>query len=481
MRHTRKTFLKTAAASVASSCFLPGVLSAQAIGANERVRIGLIGCGIRGKKLCNLFKKEGEAQVVAICDPDTAQMDRLAGQQFKSSPASVDQVQDYRKLLERNDIDAVLIASPNHWHVLQAIQSVQAGKHVYVEKPVSHDPWEGLQLLAASQKYNKVIAAGHQNRSDPGPRDGIAYVRSGALGKIEHVHICCVKNRSGIGKTDQPLPAPDTCNYDLWLGPAQDLPMHREQFHYDWHWIWNTGNGDIGNQGPHEIDLANWTLGDPDAPETIQAYGGRFGWDDAGETPNLIVAHYRQAGIPVTIEVNDLALSPEKRVAANRNGVRTGIIIQCEEGFVKGGRGGMYATGLDGGKPVQKFPGDGGKSHSTNFITAVKSNSDAHCASTVSTALKAALISQMANLSFRTGDARNLTEVKKEVAGNEVLERVLSDQAAQLNNWNLDEPVFQWGTTVKQSGNGKQLTGGDFNPAWLRKSGRGNFEVPEIA
>lgn len=216
--------------------------------ANNTVRIGIIGCGRRSHGISTQFLKIKDVAIVALCDPDPARVESLAkdlaNKGFNAS--GMTKFQDYRRLLERPDIDAVVVTSPNHWHALHAIHAMQAGKDAYLEKPVTHELWEGHQLIAAEEKYGRIIAAGFQSRSDPGTRDGIQFVREGHLGKIQSVHVCCFKDRDSIGIRKKPLTPPPGTDYGLWLGPAADLPLCREEFHYDWHWAWNTGNGDIG-------------------------------------------------------------------------------------------------------------------------------------------------------------------------------------------------------------------------------------------
>ncbi|MEX1115417.1 MAG: Gfo/Idh/MocA family oxidoreductase, partial [Akkermansiaceae bacterium] len=373
--------------------------------ANNTVRIGMIGCGRRANDLAGQFLKIKDVAIVALSDPDPAQMEALASRIGKKdvNSAALRKFQDYRKLLESPDIDAVVVATPNHWHTLHAIHSMQAGKDVYLEKPVTHELWEGRQLVAAEEKYGRIIAAGFQSRSDPGTRDGIQFVQEGNLGKILSVHVCCFKGRDSIGVRKSPLTPPPNIDYNLWLGPAADLPIFRSEFHYDWHWAWNTGNGDVGNQTPHEIDIANRILGDGPLPKQIRCFGGRFGWNDAGETPNLQVANYEHAGVPVIIEVNNLKLSPTRNNSGARDGIRIGVVAYCEGGQLRGGLGGMYAVGEDGKKPIEKFPGNGGAGHQENFINAVRSRRHADIASRIVPAERAAAIAHLANISYRTG------------------------------------------------------------------------------
>ncbi|MGL4401207.1 MAG: Gfo/Idh/MocA family protein [Luteolibacter sp.] len=447
---------------------------------NQTVRIAMIGCGRRARDLATQFLKIKDVAVVALCDPDPAQMDSLAAEleKLKGGARTRAKFQDYRKLLESPDIDAVVVSSPNHWHALHAIHAMQAGKDVYLEKPVTHELWEGRQLVAAEEKYGRIIAAGFQSRSDPGTRDGIQFVREGNLGKIQSVHVCCFKERDSIGIRKTPLTPPPGADYHLWLGPAVDVPMFREKFHYDWHWAWNTGNGDIGNQTPHEIDIANRILGDGPLPKRIRSFGGRFGWNDAGVTPNLQVATYELAGVPVVIEVNNLKLSPTRNTAGARDGIRVGVVVRCEGGQLRGGTGGMYAVGEDGKQPIKKFPGDGGAGHQENFIHAVRSRRQGDIASRIRTAERAAAIAHLANISYRSGIQ---TGDRAEISvGNPMLETILTDQSQQLAAWSIATPEYTFGQVIDVDPATDKIVTPGIDSELVHSKGRPEFQVPDF-
>lgn len=450
--------------------------------ANNTVRIAMIGCGRRSHGISGQFLKIKDVAIVALCDPDPAQMDSLAKDLDKKGVKASGMVrfQDYRKLLESPDIDAVVVTSPNHWHALHAIHAMRAGKDVYLEKPVTHELWEGRQLVAAEEKYGRIIAAGFQSRSDPGTRDGIQFVREGNLGKIQSLHVCCFKERDSIGIRKTPLTPPPGADYNLWLGSAADLPMFRKEFHYDWHWAWNTGNGDIGNQTPHEIDIANRVLGDALLPKQVRCFGGRFGWNDAGETPNLQVATYELAGVPVVIEVNNLKLSPTRNIAGARDGIRIGVVVRCEGGQLRGGLGGMYAVGEDGKKPIKKFPGDGGDRHQENFINAVRSRRHEDIASRVRVAERSAAIAHLANISYRTGSKVPAGSKEEITRGNPVLQAILTDQTKQLDAWSLTNPQYTVGRTIDIDPATAHVTTPDIDPALIQRRCRPEFQIPDF-
>ena len=235
--------------------------------ANGDMRLALIGAGGRGRMLADWVLASKRARLVAVCDADRNHAKHLATTIEDKTGTAVDRFIDYRKLLERGDIERVVIATPNHWHALMTIHACQAGKHVYVEKPVCHTVWEGRQMVEAARSHNRVVAAGFQNRSMEGIREALTLVRAGELGAIKQVRGLCYRDRRSIGRRDTPLTPPQSVDYDLWLGPAADEPLMRHRLHYDWHWDFNTGNGDMGNQGPHELDLVRMALGDPGHPQ----------------------------------------------------------------------------------------------------------------------------------------------------------------------------------------------------------------------
>ncbi|MEM9283857.1 MAG: Gfo/Idh/MocA family oxidoreductase [Verrucomicrobiota bacterium] len=453
------------------------------LGANNTVRVALLGAGGRAASLAAQFSAAKDCAITVLCDPDTAQMEALTSKMAKKDVdlSQAAHEQDYRKVLERDDVDAVVICSPNYWHALQSIQAMEAGKDVYVEKPVSHSLWEGKQLVAAEQKYGRIIAGGFQNRSDPGPQAGIQYVQEGNLGKILSVHAVCMRNRTTIGKQESALQPPETLDYNLWLGPCQDEVMHRPRFHYDWHWVWNTGNGDVGNQAPHEIDMACWVLGDPVLPESVHCFGQRFGWNDAGETPNMLSTWYEQAGVPCLIEVNDMWLAPERNTSPVRSGIRVGIVVKCEGGELRGGRGGMYSVADDGKTKLEKFPGDGGKNHQENFLEAVRSRSSGGLRSKLAEAERSSAVAHLANISYLSGATASSEAVDEAIGNHEMLRTISEEQSRQLTAWGIEDPDYILGKKIAVDPSSAEVTTEGADPRLIKKDYRDPFIVPELA
>src|SRR6202167_4686519 len=256
------------------------------MGANDRVRVAI--CGVRGRGGDHLhnYSQLPNVQIAALCDIDENVLRQRLTQMEKMGLPKPATYTDVRKLLEDKSIDAISIATPNHWHSLIAIWACLAGKDVYVEKPCSHNLWEGRQLVRAAEKYRRIVQHGTQSRSAPAQIEAINQLHNGTFGEIFLARGLCFKRRDTIGRTPTE-PVPHGVDYDLWTGPAPLKPFTRNRFHYNWHWIWDTGNGDLGNQGIHQVDVARWGLG-LKFPNRISAVGGHFMFDDDQQTPNTL-------------------------------------------------------------------------------------------------------------------------------------------------------------------------------------------------
>ncbi len=289
---SRRRFLTSSAA--AGSLLITGTRASRAVaGANDRIRIAVLGCNGRGKSHIDGFGGIPGVEIAAVCDPDQKVLDRtLAGLAKKAGdqPLITTGEQDFRRILDDKSIDAISIAAPNHWHSLMTILAAQAGKHVYVEKPLSHDVVEGRVAVAAQKKYGVVVQHGTQRRSNGGIAALHEALKNGTLPKLKIAYGYCCKPRSGIGtKPDGDPPA--TLDWDLWKGPAMIEHFNPNLVHYNWHWFWKTGNGDLNNQGTHQLDVARWAIDDDQThPVRAVALGGRFLWNDQGETPNTMFA-----------------------------------------------------------------------------------------------------------------------------------------------------------------------------------------------
>ena len=263
-------------------------------GANDRVRVAV--CGIRGQGFAHVeeYSRLPNVEIAAVCDVDESIIrGRLADMERLDIPKPQVYTEP-RRVMDDKSIDAVSIATPNHWHALLTIWACQAGKDVYVEKPCSHFWWEGRQMVRAAEKYNRLVQHGTNSRSNPAVIEGVRKIREGLIGDVYLARGLCFNHRDTIGrKPVEPVPA--GVNYDLWTGPAPKHEFTRNRFHYNWHWFWDYGNGDIGNQGAHQIDVARWGLG-VGFPIKATAMGGHFMFDDDQETPNVLSAAFEFDG-----------------------------------------------------------------------------------------------------------------------------------------------------------------------------------------
>jgi hypothetical protein len=414
---TRRQFLAGSAA--VAGAFAVGSASRRVLGAADEIRVAVVGLGGQGNgHLGTYLGKEMRAlnvRLTAICDADKDHLDKAAAAADKAG-LKVAAVQDLRKVLEMKDVDAIVTATPNHWHSLLSIWAVQNGKDIYVEKPMSHDIFEGRKVVEAAAKYNKIVYVGTQNRSDEGRRAAYEWIWAGHLGKIVRARGFCYKPRGSIGKTTGEQPLPAGLDYDLWCGPAPKDPLRRKKLHYDWHWFWATGNADIGNQGIHEMDKCRWGIRATQVKRAM-GIGGRFGYDDDAETPNTEIAFLETDTVPIIFEVRGLPRKKGDSAMDNYKGVRVGEIIECEGGYYDGGW--VYDAK---GEKIKQFPRDSGKNHRTNFIKCLRSRKPEDNPAPPLDGHRSAVCFHAGNISFRLG---------KEMKRDEVAEIFKTDKVAQ--------------------------------------------------
>jgi predicted dehydrogenase len=430
---SRRGFIvKSMAGGVSAYAAMARSAWAQPAGANGAIRVAVVGIRSKGHHHLQMLKDIPGVRIAAICDIDQSLLDKRAGE-LSADGVQVAKYTDIRKLLESKDVDAVTIATPNHWHSLMAVWACQAGKDVYVEKPVSHNVWEGRKIAEAAVKYDRIVQAGTQSRSDEALHEVAAYLKSGQLGKILRARGFCYKRRDSIGKVPGPQPIPAGVDYDLFCGPAPLEPLQRKQLHYDWHWVWPTGNGDIGNQGIHEMDMCRWMLGETGFPQRVFSIGGRFGYDDDATTPNTQIAVYDYASAPLIFEVRGLPAKTDVKHMDHYRGVRIGIVIECERGYFAGGAGGGVIHDPDG-KRVKAITSEGGDKHMANFIEAVRSHKPQALAAPVAEAHVSSALCHLGNISYRLGTATPQAEIKAQFASRpeivETLDRFESHLAA---------------------------------------------------
>jgi len=412
---TRRNFLKSSiSAGVALTLASP---YSKVRGANNDIRLAVVGVGGQGSNHIKIFEKLPGVRIVAICDAERNHIQQNVDY-FKSKNQKVDTYVDVRKLLEDKNIDAITSATPNFWHALVTVWACQAGKDVYIEKPVSHNIWEGRKAVEAARKYNRIVQTGTQRRSSEAYRKAFEYIRQGNIGKILWARGLCYKLRPSIGKVNGPQPIPESCDYNLWCGPADMLPLMRKQLHYDWHWVWNTGNGDIGNQGIHEMDLARWALGQKGLAPRVMSIGGRFGYIDDGETPNTQIAFFDYKPAPLIFEVHGLPRSKSINARDIYRGIDVGIVVQCEKGYFAAGEGGGWIYDNNGKRTDKQFAGEGGGGHHQNFIDAVRSRKASDLNADIEEGHISSALCHMGNISYRLGKTMAVDEIKEMIKSN---------------------------------------------------------------
>ncbi len=469
-RFLEQSMLATAAVAVPAAPTFAFASTRRSASPNEIIRVGVIGVRGRGRAHVGAFKQSPDTEVVAICDPDEGVIEGA----MNAVPGAT-YYRDIRKLLEDQSIDAISIATPNHWHSLAAIWALQAHKHVYVEKPISHNVLEGRKVVEAARKYGKVVQHGTQARSNGATREAIAWLHDGGLGQVSIARGLCYKRRESIGKVVETQQPPATLDYDLWTGPAQLLPLRRKQLHYDWHWVFNTGNGDIGNQGVHQMDIARWGLDESEFPARIISCGGRVGYDDDGDTPNSLISVYDYGQKQLIFEVRGLKTA-EYRTA------HVGVIFHCEHGYLvsTSGYGKVVAFDLQG-NIIRTFVGDG--NHFQNFIDAVKNDNPSSANASSLEGHHSSALCHLGNISYLLGAQRTMSEIDapfgEDEAGNESFDRL--QQHLIDNDLLPEQTALTIGSTLTFDSSTEQFTGrraAEAN-ALLSRPGRQPFVVPE--
>jgi predicted dehydrogenase len=471
----RRTFLKTSAAAVGTLA----IASSSRAAPGDRIRVAVMGVRGRGMAHVNDFLRMKDVEVAAVCDVDmnaTAAAVKAVDAVYGKKPPVV---QDIRRILEDKSIDAISIATCNHWHTLGALWAVQAGKDVYVEKPASHNVWEGRKLVEAARKYNRIVQHGTQSRSSGDIRGAVEFMRAGKLGKVETAVALCYKPRGSIGKLEAPAAPPSSVDYDLWLGPAPkrtDVP--RRSFHYDWHWQWDYGNGDIGNQGVHQMDIALWGLGKTELPKFATSVGGRFGYVDDGQTPNTQLSVLDYGDSKIIFEVRGLKTE-------GLHGVSIGNIFYGTEGMIViGGRPGVQILMGKDKQPVkvESVRGGPGGGHFGNFIAAVKSRKVEDLNADILWGHLSSGLCHMANVSYRLAKEvayTPKTEIFSDCCDAEAC-KMLAVMTEHLgrNNVKLDALTYRVGKTVGIDPKTEKAGDAEVNKLFTREY-RTPFVVPE--
>jgi len=406
---TRRQFLEDSILAATAAC---AVGAPDSVGgkervksANERLTVAVIGTGGRGGAHANAFARHKGCDLVAVCDADKTRAQRAAAAASGKAGRKVAVHQDLRRIIDDKSIDCVSIATCNHWHALAAVWAMQAGKDVYLEKPVSHNLSEGRRIVQAARKYKRICQVGTQYRSDGSCKAAGAFLAGGKLGKVTLARSITYKRRGSIGAAVKGK-VPASVDYNLWAGPAPMSPITRRRFHYDWHWFWETGNGDIGNSDVHRSDLVRFGLGASKLPRAVMCYGGRLGYKDAAQTPNTQIAVHDYGDLTYVQEIRGLATPKFKR--------HGGAIFVGAEGYV--GMAGRSSALFDrAGKLVRKFSGPS-DDHFANFVVAVRSRRIGDLNSDILGGHLSAGLCHMGNISYLLGRKASAKEILAQLA-----------------------------------------------------------------
>jgi predicted dehydrogenase len=357
-RIDRRHFLQASAVTTLSALTARGAADQP----NDRVVLAVMGVRGRGRDLMNGFVGLDNVEVAYLCDPDENVVPRALKELEKRQQKTPKVEKDIRRVLEDKDVTAVVVAAPDHWHALGTIWACQAGKHVYVEKPVSHNLVEGRRMVEAARKYNRIVQVGTQRRSTPHFASAVEFIRSGNLGKVPFIRTWIAGNRPSIGhKKDEPTPK--GVDYSLWLGPAAERPFNRNRFHYEWHWNWDYGTGELGNNGIHALDVARWILNE-DAPVRVTSGGGKYFYDDDRQTPDTQIA---------TFDFPHSCVIWEHRIwsKTGMEGEPFGVAVYGEKGTMIFNKAGWHVIN---GVEASEKSSEGERAHLKNFLACVRDN-----------------------------------------------------------------------------------------------------------
>ena len=499
----RRSFLKSTVLTAAASS-LPFPSFTQEISPSDEIRAAVVGFRGRGDSHIGGFAGTKGVRLTALCDVDRNVLGREE-RKWKDKGVNVEPFTDVRRLLESKNVDVIGIATPNHWHALATIWAVQAGKDVYVEKPVSHNVWEGRKVVEAARKYNRIVQAGTQSRSSSGIKEAIDWVRAGNIGKIVAARGLCYKSRPSIGDSEGPQKVPENVDYDLWVGPAPLLPPRRNSknpefgtIHYDWHWFWDYGNGDLGNQGIHQMDIARWFLGVDHLSPRVWSVGGRLGYVDDAETPNTQIVYHAYPDAPLIFEVRGL---PEKTGAKNMDSFKhpkagawmakdregemkevkasVAVIVECEGGYVLVPNY-TGATAFDKeGKEIKAWSGT--SNHFHNFIDAVRSRKHTDLRADIWEGHLSSALCHTGNISYRLGRTAAPKQIRDEIqeyhGALDALDRM--EQHLTANGVDLNKTRATIGPVLKMDPKTEKFFGNSDADAMLTREYRKPYVVPE--
>jgi predicted dehydrogenase len=404
---TRRQFFEESLLATAATAAASAVISTRGeeqpnVSPNDKITVAIIGCGIRGKQHAQELVRLPECEIAYVCDPDRDRAAELVRQIAKANRPEPKPVQDLRAVLDDKSVNAVFIATPNHWHALAAIWAMQAGKDVYVEKPVSHNITEGRRIVQTARKLKRICQGGTQNRSNRALAEAIKYIHEGKLGDVKVARSIVYGRRGSIGGPGH-YEVPPNVDYNIFCGPAPMSPLTRPNFHYDWHWFWETGNGELGNNNIHSTDICRWGLGVTGLGNSVVSYGGRLGYIDAGQTPNTQVVIHKFGDKLLITETRGLKTEP--------------FNSHYKNGWVFYGGNGIIADtsifDLDG-KLVRTFEGKT-ENHFANFLKAVRSRKNSELNADILETHQSTALCHVGNISYRLGHPASTAEITNEL------------------------------------------------------------------
>lgn len=439
-------------------------------GPNDTIHHAIIGCRIRGKAHAEEFGRIPGVKVHYVCDPDQDLADGLADQVEKKQGSRPQIVKDMRVIFDDPKIHTVSIAAPNHWHALAAIWAMQSGKDVYVEKPVCHNVVEGRRMVQVARKTGRICQGGTQNRSSGPLAEAADFIRDGKLGDISLARTVIYGRRGSIGGPGK-CEIPPQVDFNLWLGPGTDEQPTRSQLHYDWHWVWDTGNGELGNNNIHMIDICRWLLGLEGLGDSVFSVGGRLGYEDAGQTPNTQIVAHRFGPKTIIQEVRGLKTEPFVKPA------KSGYVIYGSQGIIADAT--LFTPD---GELVRKFDRPG-VNHFANFIDAVRSRRVEDLRAEISEGHQSTGLCHVGNISYRLGKSVSVPEIEARLAGPEIDPAVRETFAGMVdhlreNGVDLERTPLTLGPTLAIDAARERFVDSPEADALLSRTYRKPFVVP---
>jgi predicted dehydrogenase len=484
----RRDFLKRSALGAGAALAAAEVVRAddkkQSSSPNERLGVAVVGVGGRGGSHLDAYSSREDTEVLYVCDVDegigNGRLSEVGKRQNGRMPRYV---KDFRTILDDPNVDIVTTATPNHWHALIAIRALEAGKNVYVEKPVSHNVSEGRHIVNWARKMNRLCQCGTQSRSSPSLHEAHKWLHAGNLGAIQYATGTCYKPRKSIGKLDQPLKIPANVDYDLWCGPAAMVDLYRPKLHYDWHWDWNTGNGDMGNQGIHQMDIARWFLGEQTLSPKILSVGGRLGYEDAGNTPNTQTVIHLYDKAPLIFETRGL---PESKAAQeawkpmdNYRGSQIGVIVQCEQGYIVIPSYTNVSAYDNDGKEIKSWKGGG--DHFGNLVDAIRTGKKEDLNGEILEGHLSSALCHTGGISQQLGRPATADEIAQTVSKHELFADSFDRMAQHLRKNEVDidgKPSLLLGPWLEMDVNTETFKSNDAANKMLTREYRKGYDVP---